>query len=70
MTNARKHQGLKNIRAAAEKIRSFMVRRMKRTTEKRNTKHVQVVLRTVDWPLAFELDGDSRFGGDAWTCDR
>ncbi len=48
VTKAIEHRGFKNIRIAAEKIRLLRVRRMKRTTEKRNTKRVQVVLDTVD----------------------
>ena len=70
VTKAVEHGGFKKIRMVAEKIRLLRVRRMKRTTEKRNTKRAQIVLHTVDWLLTLEPDGDSRVGGDAWICDR
>ena len=69
MTKVIEHWHFENIRTAAEKIRLLRVRRINRTTKNRNTKCVQVVFNAVGWPLAFELDGDSRCGGDAWISD-
>jgi hypothetical protein len=42
---------------------------MKRT-KKTKTKGVKVVLDTFGWVVAFELDADSRCGGEALTYDR